>query len=331
MRRVRSPTKPARKDAKTGRHGLLFFGIYQLGVEALTALVAAGYDIAGVVTSPDRAEETQPVAILADELNLPLFRPSALASPETIADLSSLSPCLMTVAGYHQKIPQELLGLPSLGAINLHGSLLPRYRGPTPWKWAILHGEQEIGATAHVMTTGIDRGDILGQVVVSIADDDTGETLFRKIAAAGAPLLADVVGQVLGGTARPRPQDEALASYFAAPSDEDCRIDWTQDAASIRNLIRGLNLRPGAWTVVAGHRWRVLTATFCPQASAAEPGTLLEMTPQGWRVATGTQDLWLKDLYPDESTTSKAASPSMLRTAISPGLVLGGPAASKRP
>ena len=330
MRRAGSATAPTRMDAETSRHGVLFFGLHQLGVAALTALVAAGYEIAGVVTGPDPAEEVQPVAALAEKLNLPLFRPSALA-PETIADLSALDPRLIAVAGYHQIIPEALLDLPPLGAINLHGSLLPRYRGPTPWKWAILRGEHEIGATAHVMTSGIDRGDILGQVAVPIADDDTGETLFRKIAAAGAPLLADVVGQVMAGTARPRAQDEAMASYFAALSDEDCRIDWTRDAVAIRNLIRGLNLRPGAWTLVAGRRWRVMAATLSMQASAADPGTLLETTPRGWRVATRTHDLWLEDLHPDEPTGPKAASPPSCQAAVAPGLVLGGPAGGRRP
>ena len=117
------------------------------------------------------------------------------------------------------------------------------------------------------MTAKVDRGDILGQVVVPITYNDTGESLFRKIAAVGGPLLADVVGQVLSGTARRRPQDEAHASYFAAPVDADTRIEWARDAVSIRNLVRGLNPRPAAWTLAAGTRWRALTAKICSTAS----------------------------------------------------------------
>lgn len=329
MPQVRSASEPSRRGSSPRRGGLLFFGIYQLGVEALTALVAAGYDIAAVVTKPSRAGKVQPLAVLAREYNLPLFNPPTIAAPETIAELSSLKPRLITVAGYNQKIPQVLLELPPLGAINLHGSLLPRYRGPTPWKWAILHGEQETGVTVHVMTARIDEGDILGQVLVSITDDDTGESLFRKIAAAGGPLLANVVGQVLAGTAQRHQQDEAQSSYFAAPRDEDSQIDWSQDAVSIRNLVRGLNLRPGAWTLVAGQRWRVLAATICKTASSDDPGTLLEISPSGWRVATHTQDLWLQDLYPEDSAFSGGASPLVLDPTISPGLILGEPTVSK--
>jgi methionyl-tRNA formyltransferase len=180
------------------------------------------------------------------------------------------------------------------------------------------------------MTTRIDEGDILGQVLVPITDDDTGESLFRKIAAAGGPLLADVVGQVLAGTAQRHQQDEAQSSYFAAPSDEDGQIDWSRDAVSIRNLVRGLNLRPGAWTTVNGERWRVLTAAICPTASPADPGTILEVSPWKWRVATGSQDLWLDELRPEDPVISESASSRLMGVGISPGLILGASAANER-
>lgn len=308
--------------------GLLFFGIHQIGVDALSALNAAGHDIAGVVTKPERPGENPEFANLARRLGLPLFRPHDLATAEVMAELGDLSPRLIVVAGYHQRIPQALLDLPALGGVNLHGSLLPHYRGPNPWKWAIMNGEHESGVTVHVMTAKMDRGDILAQAAVSIDDDDTGESLFRKIAAVGGPLLAKVVGEVLAGTSQRRPQDESQASYFPSPSDADAQIDWAQDAVSIRNHIRGFNPRPAAWTLAGVGRWRVLSAVICPTASPAPPGTLLDVSERGWRVATASQDLRLEELRQEEHTQSDGAPLPVPADALSPGLMLGHTATS---
>lgn len=236
---------------------VLLFGIYALGARALARLREQDHRVVGVVTKPDQGRGQKDLLELVDQMGLPLFQPESLRDPEFAGTLASLQPDLLAVAGYHLRIPRFLLGLPRLGAINTHLSLLPQYRGPCPWKWAIIRGERKTGVTVHVLTPHFDQGEILAQREIPLGDEETGETLFHRLAVEGAGALAETIRMIEAGTASRRHQDEGSASYYGAPTDEEARIRWNEGAREIRNLIRGLHPRPGAWTTHAGRRVRI--------------------------------------------------------------------------
>ena len=271
---------------------VVFFGIYDLGRAALEALAAAGLEPATVVTKPRRGNERQPVAEWAIHNRLPLLEPETPKAPGFLRQIQQLAPDLLVVAGYHRIIPACVLDVPGKGAINLHGSLLPAYRGPCPWKQVILAGETRTGVTVHVMTPELDGGDILVQAEVPIEEEDTGGSLFRRICGRGGVLLAETVQQIAAGPVRRMQQDARLATYFGYPSEEQTRIPWHASAGQIHRLVRAMSPRPGAWTQVHGWRLRVWHVIRCDgEVPAAEPGTILSVSGGGLKVATGTYPL----------------------------------------
>src|SRR5262245_58139725 len=187
---------------------LLLFGLDELGFRSLEALATRKLRVVGVVTKPEPALEAQPLVRLARALEVPVFAPDVPRDVHFLREAVALSPDLIAVAGYHKILPPALLRLPRRGVINLHGSLLPEYRGPCPWKWAIRNGEKKTGATVQRMAEKLDRGDILAQCELPIDPEDTGESLFLKISAVAGPLLARTVEDLAAGTVVPRAQDE---------------------------------------------------------------------------------------------------------------------------
>lgn len=274
---------------------ILFFGIYGVGVCALDRLLDAGFDVVAVVTKPDAPDEGQPVAELARQRGVPVWQPTSPREPRFLLEIEQTRPDLLVVSGYHRIIPARILELPSIAAINVHGSLLPRYRGPNPWKWAVIQGETQTGVTVHVMTPELDRGEILAQKVVDIDDEDTGGNVFEKTSAAGAILLVNTIQRMREGTIQPRPQDESVASYHGYPTDVDTRIDWAGDARRIRNLVRGLSPRPGAWTGFGDRRIFIWKVDPTETESVEPPGTVVARSPDGLRVATGTVDVIIRE------------------------------------
>jgi len=264
---------------------ILLFGIYELGFRALEALLGRGLSVAGVVTKPEPSLDRQPLARLARTMGLPIFSPDA--PRDALREIRELRPDLIAVAGYHRILPPSILRLPPRGVINLHGSLLPEYRGPCPWKWAIRNGETKTGATVQRMTSELDRGDILTQVEVPIDPEDTGESLFLKICAAAGPLLARTIADLDAGAVVPRPQDESRATYQGYPTDDDARIPWEWSADRIRDHVRAFCPRPGAWAPIDGRRVQVRKATLVDGPSGAAPGTILERVDGTMIVATG--------------------------------------------
>jgi methionyl-tRNA formyltransferase len=277
------------------RMRVLLFGLYGHGLASLQQLLESRFDVVGYVTKADNQE---PAIALARSHDVTVFQPRSVSRGDFAQDVGRLAPDLIAVSGFHQVIPRPVLDLPSLGAINVHGSLLPRYRGPNPHKWAIINGESLTGVTVHRMTPGLDDGDILEQRTVRIAADDTSATLFDKLSIAGARLLVDTIEKIHTGTARSRPQDPRDATYHSYPTEAETQISWSADAVSIRNLVRGLNPRPGAWTRLEGDTIRVWALTITAETSSALPGTIVKFAGRPV-VATATRNVVLDDFSAD--------------------------------
>lgn len=282
---------------------IVFVGIYKIGVEALTALVARQANLVAVVTKPSTPSETQPVAVAARSLGLQMHEPESPRESAFLDAMRALEPELIVVAGYHKMFPHELLALPRLGVINLHLSLLPKYRGPAPWKWAIANGETISGATVVTMVDKADAGDILGQRSCAIHDDDTGETLFERLSVLGGKLLAETMELYVQGSATRIRQNETQASYQSAPTEEDARIDWTQSAVAIRNRVRGFHPRPGAWTRLGDVAVTLRKVALHSAMADAPPGTIVAIDADRVLVATGEGVLALEE-YVGRATTS---------------------------
>jgi len=280
-------------------------GIYALGARALAELLQRRVDVVGVLTKPDHGEGQRDLFDTVARAGLPLMEPEAPDEPGLARRIRALRPDVVAVAGYHKRIPSRILGLAPLGAINTHLSLLPQYRGPCPWKWAIVRGESTTGVTIHVMTSKLDRGPILARKSCPLDDQETGESLFHRLARMGAESLGDTLRTLESGGATMSEQEEAGASYYGAPTDEDAQIHWERPAEEIRNLVRGLHPRPGAWTVFDGRRYRVGRVSIVDTPfSPARPGTLLD-APQGLPiVATGRGVLRIEERTAGEEQTN---------------------------
>ena len=298
--KLRPLTRPTR---------IALFGIYDIGLRALEALTAEHLEVVTVVTKPEAQPDAQPVARLARSLGKPVLTPHSPADRSFEDRMRELQPDLIAVAGYHKILPPQLLALPPQGVLNLHGSLLPEYRGPCPWKWAIADGRSRSGATVHRMTSEVDRGDILAQRELDILEDDTGESLFLRISALGGRLLAQTISELQAGTAKHCRQDERLASYQGNPSEEALQIRWQEDASRIRNLIRGFSGRPGAWTHHQGDRMRIHQAELAPDQASGRPGMILACSGERTLVATGKGALWIGKIIQE-----KTALPARLMT-----------------
>jgi methionyl-tRNA formyltransferase len=243
-----------RRRAQVVEPGVVVFAYHDVGVECLDALVSRGSRVLAVFTHRDNPEEKiwfKSVAQLARRHGIPVHTPDSVNTPEWIARLREIQPDIIFSFYYRNMICQEILDIPRLGAFNLHGSLLPKYRGRVPINWAMLNGETETGATLHWMVKRPDAGDIVDQEAVSIDPRDTAQDVFIKVTAAARRVLERSLDAIRQGHAPRRPQDESRASYFGGRKPEDGRIDWHADAVRIFNFIRALtHPYPGAFTDV---------------------------------------------------------------------------------
>jgi methionyl-tRNA formyltransferase len=234
------------------------FAYHDVGVRCLKALLAGGVDVALVVTHRDNPNETiwfDSVAATAARYDLPVITPDDPNTPEIVAQVAAAKPDFIFSFYYRQMLKPALLDLATRGAYNMHGSLLPKYRGRVPVNWAVLHGETETGATLHRMVEKPDAGEIVAQQAVPILPDDTAGEVFRKVTLAAEIALVGVLPRLLAGSAEHRAQDLSAGSYFGGREPEDGRIDWTQPAAAIHNLIRAVAPPyPGAFFDLDGHR-----------------------------------------------------------------------------
>ena len=240
----------------------IVFAYHNVGVRCLSVLLAHGVDVACVVTHTDNPAETiwfDSVAELAARHGIPVITPEDPNAANVVAELSALRPEFLFSFYYRLMLKAPLLALPPQGAWNMHGSLLPRYRGRVPVNWAIIHGERETGATLHRMLEKPDAGSILAQQAVPILPDDTATDVFHKVTLAAEMALDRVLPELLAGSAQEIQQDLAAGSYFGGRNAEDGRIDWTRPAAEVHNLIRAVAPPyPGAFSDTARGRLRVL-------------------------------------------------------------------------
>ncbi|MEO5915264.1 MAG: formyltransferase [Luteolibacter sp.] len=290
------------------RPRILFFGYSEVGFACLDLLLKRGDNVIGLITHEDSPDEKiwfKTPAIAAREHRIPVFTPDSVNTPEWVAKIEEMKPDLILSVYYRHMIGQRILDIPPLGAFNMHGSLLPKYRGRAPINWAVLHGEPHIGMTLHRMVKRADAGDVVDQEGVDISPVDTAEQAFRKVLPCAATVLTRQIDHLLSGTAVETPQDESAATYFGGRKPEDGRIDWTRTSAEIFNLIRAVtDPYPGAFTESGGARLMVWWAEPS-SGQSGRPGEILTLDP--FVVATGDGAL---NLTRTEWRGSPAPSPA---------------------
>lgn len=248
---------------------IIFMGTPDFSVGALEALVAAGHEVVLAVTQPDKAKgrggqvQYPPVKECALKYGIPVFQPVKVKTPEAVEELRKYEADVFVVAAFGQILSKEILTMPRFGCVNIHASLLPKYRGASPINWCIINGEQETGVTIMQMDEGVDTGDILSTVTVPIAQDETAESLFEKLSKEGAKLIVDTLPKLERGELTPIKQDEAKSSHTKMMQKSLGKIDWQKSAVEIERLVRGLNSWPSAYTYMNGKSvklWRCAVA-----------------------------------------------------------------------
>ncbi len=263
---------------------LVFLGTPVFAVPSLEKLVAVGRRVIAVVTQPDRPrnrgqrDAPPPVKEAALRFGIPVHQPERIRRPEALELIRSLAPDAMVVIGYGQIIPQSIIDIPPLGIVNVHASLLPKYRGAAPIQWAIVHGETRTGVTTMRIDAGLDTGDMLLDRETAIGPEETAIELGARLAAMGADLLIETLDGLEAGVAAPRKQDPAQASYAPLLKKEDGLIDWRQPAEAIHDRVRGLQPWPGAYTAFRGQTlrvWRTRVTALPP----GQPGRFANLKP----------------------------------------------------
>jgi methionyl-tRNA formyltransferase len=259
---------------------VLFLGTPEFAVPTLDALASASHQILAVYTQPDRPKgrggqlAASPVKNAAIRLRLPIFQPERIRRPENVATLNALEPDVIVVVGYGQIIPQSIIDIPPHGILNVHASLLPKYRGAAPIQWAIANGEPETGITIMRIDAGLDTGDMLLKWSTPILADETAPELGARLAPQGALLLIEGLKRIEAGTAEYTPQNDAEASLAPILKKEDGRVQWSRDARAIYNRLRGFTPWPGAYSTFRSRTLQIVHAAVDEAGGHAAPGTL---------------------------------------------------------
>lgn len=272
---------------------IVFMGTPDFAVPSLKQLIQDGHEIAGVYTQPDKPKNRgmklmpPPVKVVAQAHNLPVFQPKTLRDEDVQRELAELAPELVVVAAYGKLLPKAVLELPALGCINVHSSLLPKYRGAAPINWAILNGEQETGVTIMHMAEALDAGDIILQAATPIDQNESVEQLHDRLAEMGAELLSKAVTALTEGTAPRIPQDESQYTYAPMLSRELSPIDWSRSALEIHNQIRGLVPWPATTMELKGTKFKVFASLLTGETVEQPGGTVLGSDKKGIRMVCG--------------------------------------------
>ena len=259
---------------------IVFMGTPDLAAEVLDTMMKRGCDVTLAVTQPDRPKWRgrgvirTPVHECADKLGIPVFSPERVKRPEAVQRLREEAPDLIVVAAFGQILSQEILDLPRYGCVNVHASLLPKYRGAAPIQWAVINGEEKSGVTIMQMDAGLDTGDILLQEEIPLAADETGESLYEKMAQLGGELLVKALPMIEAGSLTPVRQDNDAASYASMLRKEMGNIDWNMPAEKIERLVRGLNSWPGAYTFMNGKMLKIWASEVTGREAQGEAGTV---------------------------------------------------------
>ena len=289
-------------------------GTPDFAVPSLQALLEAGHAVCGVFTQPDKPKnrgmklQASPVKEFALSKEIPVFQPGKLRDGTALAQMQSLDPELIVVAAYGRILPEDILNAPPYGCINVHSSLLPKYRGAAPINWAILNGEKETGVTIMHMAPELDAGDIILQRSTPIGPDETAPELFDRLAQMGGALLVEAVAQLQAGTAPQIPQDGRQSTYAPMLSRELSPLDWSKPAQALHNQVRGLLPWPAAAGVFSGIRCKVFLTDIIDHTTTAKPGTVVEAGKGGIVMACGGGSLLrILELQPDGKKRMAAA------------------------
>ncbi len=281
---------------------ILFMGTPAFALPALEMLHNSQYPIIAVVTKPDRPagrgqkEVAPPVKILAQEFGLPVLQPSKVNDPAFLEALYSLSPDMIVVAAFGQILPKAIIDFPPLGCLNIHPSLLPKYRGAAPLNWSIIRGEMKTGMTIMLMDEGMDSGDILAQEETPLAADENFGQLHDRLAKLGAELLLQTINQVANGIACRRPQDTNQVTFAPRLTKETGRINWHDSVTNIVNLIRGLSPTPAAYAFLDEQALKIYAAEAQPGPSGLPPGAIGTPSASGLPIAASDGYVILKDV-----------------------------------
>lgn len=294
---------------------ILYMGTPAFAVPSLEALIADGHQICGVFCQPDKPVgrhqnrlQPPPVKEVAQANGIPVYQPVKLRDGAALEIIRSLDPELIVVAAYGRLLPDEILDYPAKGCINVHSSLLPKYRGAAPINWAILNGERETGVTIMYMASELDAGDVITRRATPIGPNETAEELFARLAVLGAELLTDVLQSMEEGTVSRTPQNDAAATYAPMLSRELSPMQFTLTAARLHDQVRGLVPWPGATAEIGGVRCKVFSTVIIDTVTDQAPGTVLMAGKEGlWVACGGGTVLELRELQPDGGKRMAAA------------------------
>lgn len=282
---------------------LIFMGTPDFAVGTLEALIEAGHEVALVVTQPDkprgRSKKLQypPVKEAALAHNIEVFQPKRVREAESIEYLKKYQPDCIVVVAFGQILPKEILEMPKYCCVNVHASLLPKYRGAAPIQWAVIDGEKESGVTIMQMDEGLDTGDMLAKAIVPLDEKETGGSLFDKLSEAGGRLCVETLAKLEKGEITPEKQGESPTAYASMLDKKMGNIDWNKSAVVIERLVRGLNPWPSAYTHLDGKTLKIWACDVLPQsASKGESGEILEVTKDAIHVQTGDGILVLREI-----------------------------------
>ena len=291
---------------------IVFMGTPDFAAVILDAVHAAGHEILAAVTQPDRPKGRGKAVAMSDvkmramELGIPVLQPERVRNNEEFAEsIRTMHPDVIVVAAFGQILPKEILELPRLGCINVHASLLPKYRGSAPIQQAVLNGDKIAGVTTMQMAEGLDTGDMLEKASVELAPDETGGSLFERLSWVGAALIVSTLEKAEAGTLRPEPQDDALSSYAGMLDKKSGRIDWTKPACVIERLIRGMNPWPTAYTNRDGKLLKIWKAEVLGREAEeavpadAMPGDCVLIRKDSFSVRCGDGILRVLEVQPE--------------------------------
>ena len=281
---------------------IVFMGTPDFSVPALEALVEGGHEVVAAITQPDKpkgrgkAVLMTPVKEKAMELGIPVYQPVKVREPEFVEKLRQMEPDAIVVVAFGQILPKSILEIPRYGCVNIHASLLPKYRGAAPIQWAVIDGERESGVTTMFMNEGLDTGDMLEKEAVTLDPKETGGSLHDKLSAIGGRLILSTLKGLEDGTLKGTPQTDEGTCYAKMLKKSLGDIDWTMDAAAIERLIRGLNPWPSAYTCLHGKTLKIWDGDVLEREYGVEPGTVAEVAKDRLVVQTGQGSLAIRSL-----------------------------------
>ncbi|MBO5953136.1 MAG: methionyl-tRNA formyltransferase [Oscillospiraceae bacterium] len=296
---------------------VVFMGTPDIAATCLKGILEAGVNVVGVYTQPDRPKNRgmklalSPVKEVALSKGLPVFQPENLREEETVEQLRLLQPDVVAVVAYGRILPQRVLDIPQKGCINIHASLLPKYRGSAPYQWAVLNGDRQTGVTAMYLCREMDAGDMIDTAVTPIGENETAGELLDRLAVLGSELLVKTLKRMEAGEVRGIPQDHSQATYAPMLDKTICPIDWNRTAQQVHDHVRGLHPWPVATAELGGKRFKIHTTVVVEGKADAAPGTVLGLTKTGLQIACGQGAVEIRSLQAEGG--KRMAAPDYFR------------------